>query len=518
MHKKTIFLMAAFFIIFLLSFAAQAISNKEPDRPGLISLDVKNMDIIDVLKILADEAGFNISVSGSLKARVTLFLKEIEVWDALEIALISANLTYEKKGRIIYVMDEKEYEAKYQKKYWDNRVIKIFNLKYARAQRASQILGQVVSGSGRIIIDSPTNTLVVVDVPERIDQMSDIVRHIDKPVKTKVFELNYLPVQELESKIREIITKDVGLLNIDSATNKIIVTDYPDKIKRVEQLLEAFDEKPLQVLIDAKIVEIRPSKKFYAGINWDYWIEKYFGVKGDFSIPSPTAVTDKVSFGTIGVTEASKKGDYSGIIDFLEIFGETKILSSPRILALNNQEAKILVGTKDVYITSSVSQIGDSAVTSQAVNFVDVGVKLYVTPNINRDGYVTLKIKPEISSSERKEIKSEDKVTEIPVVTTSEAETAVIVKEGVSIIIGGLRKVAHEKEIKKVPFLGSIPVLGVLFSSKSDELIKNELVILLTPRIVSGDKPIEAELKEKMQIGHNMTENQVISEFEEAKQ
>lgn len=479
---------------------------------GKISLDVKNMDIIDVLKILADQGGFNISVSGNAKGRVTLFLKDIDVWDALEIALISASLAYEKKGDIIYVMTDREYEVKYGVKYGDERRIQVLNLKYAKALNVRELLAQTASGIGKVFMDVPTNTVVVIDTIDKIIEMAKIVEEVDKPLKTQIFELNYLAADNFKQKIAEAVTRDIGTIQIDEASNKISVTDYPDKLQVIGDLIKAFDEKPLQVLIDARIIEIKPSKEFYAGINWDYWIERYFRVKGDFTIPTPSTGTDKVRFGTIGIADPAQKGDYRAIIDFLETFGDIRILSSPRILALNNQEAKILVGTKDVYLTSSVSEVGESAVTTQTVNFVDTGVKFYVTPTINREGYITLKIKPEISSFDRVDITSEDKTTQVPVVTTSEAETSVIVKEGVSIIIGGLKKINYDKQEKRVPVLGNIPLLGNLFKSKKDDWSRTELVILLTPHIVSGDMSIEAEIQNRME--GNMGEQEALDEFE----
>ena len=206
------------------------------------------------------------------------------------------------------------------------------------------------------------------------------------------------------------------------------------------------------------------------------------------------------------------KINYTGIMQFLETFGETKILSSPRILTLNNKEAKILVGTKEVYITSTTSQNTTGAITSDTVNFVDVGVKLYVTPTINKEGYITLKIKPEISSSETQNITSQNQVSQIPIVTTSEAETTVIVKDGVSIIMGGLRKITHTKTRNQMPILGSIPILGMLFQSRKDSYQKDELVIVLTPHIVSGDFSIERELKGKFD-SHELGETKAIKEF-----
>ncbi|MFH1768781.1 MAG: secretin N-terminal domain-containing protein [Candidatus Omnitrophota bacterium] len=483
---------------------------KQPPSPK-VSLDVKGMDVVDVLKILSSEGGFNLSIGGDVKGRITLFLKDIDVWEALEIVFAAGNLAYEQKGEIIYVMSEREYEINYGRKYWDKRKVRVFSLKHASPGRLTQMLSQVISKIGKVIVDEPTNTLVVIDIPENIEEVEKIIVTVDKLVETKVFSLNYLPVKEVEESLKASVTKDVGSLKTDATSNKVIVTDYPAKLKEIEKIITAFDEKPLQVLIDAKIIEIQPFDKFDTGIDWDYWMEKYFRVAGSFTIP--TTSTNTFSLGTIGVGTMAGKNDYSGILKFLQSFGETRILSSPRILTLNNQEAKILVGTKDAYITSSVSEVGQEAVTSQEVNYVDVGVKLYVTPTINRKGYITLKIKPEVSSSERKEIKTEDKITEIPIVTTSEAETSVIVKDGVSIIMGGLRKTTHNKERTQVPVLGSIPVLGLLFRSEKSEVVKSELVILITPRIISGDRSIEAELGDKAK--GDMNESEALKLFRE---
>lgn len=172
------------------------------------------------------------------------------------------------------------------------------------------------------------------------------------------------------------------------------------------------------------------------------------------------------------------------------------------------------MGTKDAYITSATSQAGDTAVTSQTVNFVDVGIKLFVTPTINRDGFVIMKIKPEISSATRTDITSESKITQIPIVSTSETETTVMVKDGVTIIIGGLKKDERLKTVKKIPLLGDIPGLGFLFRSTSDELKKTELVILLTPHIMSGEDAYTdmSDIKPKDGAVARMEEGDILTE------
>jgi len=173
---------------------------KKSAKSGTTSIDVKGMDVIDVLKILADDGGFNISIGSNVSGRVTLFLKDINVWDALEIVLAAGNLAYEKKGDIIYVMSDRDYELKYGNKYWDKRRLKVFTLKYRSAAKVKEMLLQVASSVGKVIVDEATNTIVVIDVEERIYQMADIIARLERPIETKVYELDYLPVKNLEQQ------------------------------------------------------------------------------------------------------------------------------------------------------------------------------------------------------------------------------------------------------------------------------------------------------------------------------
>jgi type II secretory pathway component GspD/PulD (secretin) len=207
-------------------------------------------------------------------------------------------------------------------------------------------------------------------------------------------------------------------------------------------------------------------------------------------------------------------GDYKGIIDILRTIGDTKILSSPRIMVLNNQEAKILVGTKDAYITSSVTQTTGTAVTADTVNFVESGIKMFVTPTVNRDGFVTMKIKPEVSSAEVKSLISQDKKTDVPIITSSEAETTVMVKDGVTIIIGGLRRDRKLETVKKVPILGDLPGLRYFFSSTSIQIDKADLIILLTPHVMSGENSYTAfsEIKPRNGAVVDMRNGEIIEE------
>lgn len=472
---------------------------QQSSAPGKISLDIKGMDVVDVLKMLAVRSGLNIVVGKNVAGRVTLFLRDVDVWDAFELIILSNDLAYEKKGIIVNVMTQRDYELIYGERYQDKKEARVIHLKYAKAVDLARALTQIKTSIGRVVVDEGSNTLVLLDAPAAMAQMEDFIKKTDLPLSTRVFTLNNAQAEKLSVKLQESITKGVGSVKIDERTNKIIVTDYPNRIAEIAQVVEAFDERNMQVLIDAQIVEISPDKDEYSmGIDWDYWLKK--NARFISSLPAPalssvTSIPSMLSFGVAASGDQAtvdSKGQYKAVVDALRLIGKTKILSSPRIMALNNQEARILVGTKDAYITSTTSQGGNgNTVTSQEVNFVDVGLKLYVTPVASHDGFVTMKIKPEISSATRTNITSDGKITQVPIVTTSETETTVMVKDGTTIIIAGLKKDKTENEVRKVPVLGDVPILGAAFRNVKDEKNKTELVIFLTPRIVTGAEPLE---------------------------
>ena len=157
-----------------------------------------------------------------------------------------------------------------------------------------------------------------------------------------------------------------------------------------------------------------------------------------------------------------------------------------------------MVGERQAYVTGTTSQSGESTITSDSVEFVDVGVKLKVVPTINRDGYITMKIKPEISEvSETLTTGTEDEPRSIiPIVSTSEAETTIKVQDGAMIMIAGLRKNEDQRDQSGLPYLSKIPLFGALFSSRDSDQRETEVVIFLRPHIIRGDASTMWETQE----------------------
>lgn len=454
--------------------------------PGRISLDLKGMDVIEVIKMLAAKGGLNVVLGGDVKGRVTIFLKSVNLMDAFDIILIANNLAYDKRGDIIYVMNQRDYERMYGEKYAEKKEVMIFRLKYAKAVEVSKALNQMKTKVGKIIVDEGSNTIVAIDNPMALSQMSDAMVSIDLPTVKKIFELKYAKAADMKDKITENLTKGIGTMQIDERTNKIVVTDLENNMGDIEKVMMAFDDKPQQVLIESKILQITLDDRYKLGVDWGSVIRQ---MQKELTLKSAFQLAASNAFGPPGaqlILGSMDSGDVNVMIQVLKTIGDTNLLSSPRITAINNQEAKILIGTSQPYATNTVTQGTSTTTTGTSLNFIDVGVKLYVTPTINKDGFVTMKIRPEVSSTSSNYTYGTPPTT-VPIVQTTQAETSVTVKDGTTIIIGGLIKDERTDTVNKIPLLGDIPVVRTAFSNRDKHITKQELVIFLTPHIITGE-------------------------------
>ncbi|MDD5129044.1 MAG: secretin N-terminal domain-containing protein [Candidatus Omnitrophica bacterium] len=455
-----------------------------------ISLDLRSMDIMDTVKFLSKQGDLNIVATKNVSGKITLFLKDVTISDVLDMILLTNSLACEKKAGIITLMTESEYEALYGEKYTNKKETKTIALKYADPKRVGTILGNLKSSIGKVIIDDATGMIILIDTPIKIKEMEEAAVRADLstvnrvlPTVRETFELEYAKVGEIKGEIAKVLTKDVGTMEIDERTNKLVVTDLPHNMDRIRKLVADFDSKTREVLIEAKIVEITLSDDFAMGVDW----QKVYGLAEDsltftgsfpFSAPTATASSMALSVGTL----ANNK--YTFALELIKAFGKVKVVSSPHIVVCNNEEAKFMVGTREAYVTTTITTGDVTTTTSESVQFIDVGVTLYVTPTINKGGFVKMHIKPEVSSiAEWLETTEGNK---IPIVDTSNVETDVLVKDGNTIILAGLIKKTANKNVSKMPLLGSLPVVGKLFSNTSDSNEKKELAIFLTPHVITG--------------------------------
>jgi MSHA biogenesis protein MshL len=464
-----------------------------------ISLDLKGIDIIELFRILSMKMGVTIVPSKSVGGRVNIYLNNLTFEDALDVILLSQDLACEKNGTIINIMTSAEYEKLYGKKYNEKRKYESLKLVYAKPANVFNAISQIKSDIGKIIVDESSGTILLIDIPEKLELMKKTIAELDRTPQTEIFDLQYAKPADIKSQLSTAVTSGPGELYVDERSNKVIVSDLPEKIKKIKRMVKALDETSRQVFIEAEILQITLKDEYQQGINWEKVIQQIDGMdlKGTFPVapsftPSPGLAADSLKM-VIGSLANDK---YTTTVQMLQTYGDTKILSRPRIAVISGQEAKILVGSREAYVTQTLSQGDTTTVTSENVQFIDVGVKLDVVANINRDGYVMLKIKPEVSSV--RETLTTQLGSVIPIVETSEAETAVKVKDGTMIMIAGLMKDDKRKDSTGVPLLQKIPVLGSLFRATATQKEKTELIVFITPHIITGDDTVPGTEFEKV--------------------
>lgn len=458
-----------------------------------VTLELQTVSIYDVFKILSKKSGLNIVAGKNVQGQVSIFLQNVPVKEALRTILQSQGLASVEESGIIKVITEEEFLKKYGRPYEDSRITKSFNIVHASVEQLAVKLSELKSPYGKIITENRTNTVVITELPKILDEMEKLIAESDQEQGHAIFKLNYTKVEDLEPKLKSFMEGTVGKMEVDKTSNRIIVFDIESRIQRVREIVKAFDVKSAQVQIEAKIVEVQLSDAYRKGINWQQIIEK-IGSFDTLTAIAPLAVsppTGAASLATLAL--GSGQDDLQVVLSLLEQIGKTNLLSSPRLTVMNNQESKLAVATREPFVSQTVVQTTNSTNTADNVQFIDVGVTLKVQPRISHDNFVEMKIKPEVSSSNRSlELEGVAQGsnttftrTRIPVVTTQELETTVMIKSGHTLIIGGLIQDHQEKTSTRIPILRSIPFIGRTFQSNSDTITKTELVIFLTPVIAN---------------------------------
>lgn len=464
---------------------------KAAEEEVRINMDLKGADVRELFNVLSAKSGLTIITTPEVTGRITVLLNNLTIEDALDVIVTVQDLAYERKDNLIKVMTAAEYEKLFGKKFAERRETKTIKLTFAKPTNIVNAISLLKSDVGKIIVDEPSGTLILIDAPESIEQMEQTIKELDQPLETAVFDINYARSQDIKAYLNDLVTPGVGQIIIDERSNKAIVSDLGRRLVKITRLMKELDEESRQVLIDAEIVQVTLSDKFSRGIDWErlFLEPKYNGLDfvGKFPVSPELSFYQKISIGTL------TKDGYNLVFKLLDEYGDTKIISRPSIMAVNKEEAKILVGSREAFISQSLSQAQTTTVKAETVQFIDVGVKLKVVPTIGKDGFITLKIKPEVSSV--RETLTTSVGSQIPIIETSESETVVKVKDGTIIMVGGMIKDEKKDDIKGWPKASRLPFLGALFGSRVRQSPKrNELIVFLTPHLIKGDlKIVEAK-------------------------
>lgn len=313
-------------------------------------------------------------------------------------------------------------------------------------------------------------------------------------MQSEVIFLKYISSSESANLLRKLISSK-GDMKINEIANSLVITDFPGNIAKVKELLEKVDVPPQQVLIEAKIVDITSTDLAALGIQWDADYQPGHGIfgrgteyserlKGTINMAEQSDLTG----GQITLNTLTMKGlTVTATIDALVKDGKANLLASPSIAVLNGQEARIIIGERYPYKERTQTTTG----TTETTKFVDIGTTLRVTPQINEDGYITMSIHPEVSSLYAS-------LDAGPRITTREADTKVRIREGETLIIGGLIKQKDNSTVEKVPILGDLPLIGYFFSRREHDIEQKELAVFITPTILRSREEKEMIAKKKV--------------------
>jgi general secretion pathway protein D len=282
----------------------------------------------------------------------------------------------------------------------------------------------------------------------------------------------------------------------DQATNSLVIRTAPPNFSVLQETIDQLDVRPPQVLLEVLIAEVTLDRANQYGINWQLFTKK--GVSGDSTRGvtvglGPQRFSDSLVTGLqgLGIRLISLATvDVRAILQALATRTNVRVLSTPRILALNNEEARILVGSEVPFVSSTFA--GLTAQLNTVVQFRNVGTQLTVIPTVNNDGYVTFRALQEVSALSQQTVAAAQNA---PIITTREAETSAIVKTGHTVVIGGLIGETQQTVESGVPLLKDLPLLGLLFRNRGVSRERTEIAIFLTPYVVFTDEQADSLLQ-----------------------
>jgi type II secretory pathway component GspD/PulD (secretin) len=547
---------------------AKAASGK---TPALISLDVKQMDLQDVLRLIAEKANINIIAGREVAGEVTLRLKNVDLWEALDAVLEASGFTYREEEGIIRVIKAKELgEVK-----MPLLETKIIFLKFAKAEDVKKAFEHLLSASGTMEVDATSNALIVTDIPKDIENIEKRVAALEEAAREKIekeeiekekieevveslkkrvaeleeaarvpppvperkrFQLNYINVEEkkdiLEGVLNDIIGEE-GEFFLDFLTNSVSVIASSSYIKKVEEYFERADVSLKRIMIKAEFVEVSLTALKELGIKWRWkgaYEEYPLGATFRYpyyarpepgeEVPEPPAPLSTrrgdPPWG-MGIIFGSVEQELRGIIDLLISKRKAELLSSPSIVTLDGEEARIHVGVEYPYKIKSWKE-GELFETTE---FIDLGATLEVTPRVREEKRVLLDIHPEIKEiTERERWEGGP-----PVVGTRDTRTNIEVEDGKTIVIGGLLRNTETETREGVPLLSRLPIFGSLFTRKEITVEQTDLLVFITPNILPEEleeediaekrKPLGVQMEELYQKG---LDHKKLGEYEKARE
>jgi type IV pilus assembly protein PilQ len=424
---------------------------------GTVDINVSNMEVTDVLRMISQQTRKNIVASKNVHGAVSASLYGVTLDRALEVILAANGFGFRRDGDVIYVHTREELAE--IGKNESRPVTRVFILHYLTAKDAETLVSPLLSPDGK-----------VARTPAAAEGLASTTPNGGSTQGTNIGGDNHA--------------------NADA----IVVVDYPSHIEQIASVLREFDVRPSQVLIEATILRATLDEANALGIDFTTVGGIDFQQLNSISpaaqsiatglTPQPmlndTTFTVRTNFNQNvpagGFTFGIIKDSVGFFIRALEQITDVTVLANPKLLALNKQKGEFIVGSRDGYLTTTITE----TTAIQTVEFLETGTRLLFRPFICGDGTIRMEIHPEDSTGGLT-------ASNLPFKRTTEVTTNIMVRDGHTILIGGLFREVSNSTRSQVPFLGNIPGAGALFRSTDDAMTREEIIILLTVHIVKGE-------------------------------
>jgi len=401
-----------------------------------------------------------------------------------------------------------------------------FQLRHADAEALLDTVAAMLTERGLAQVDPRSNTLIVTDLPARQAQIGEIIAAIDQKLTVRTWTLDYADEKTVAERIDALIPEGMGAVTANEDTHQVTVTAVDERLAEIDELIAQWDVKGQQVQIEAFLVSAATTVARELGISWSYFED----VDGDpLAIRTPGATPDYRSLGertaTVGtlpspiprynwltgrpyediagnaIVDRWRFGGLSAVLEYLERTEEVSILSRPRVTVWDGEPAVFKNIEERPYQTGGYSTTyytGDAddiryRVIPLRVEFVNVGTILEVEPRINQEGNILMTVTADDSTADNVVVTIADQTSTVPQRRMSRVETRVLVQDGQTLVIGGLRAGSVEDDVDKVPLLGDLPLLGRLFKTTQKDHRDRELLVFITPTIVNERTRSEAE-------------------------
>ncbi|MBT8078047.1 MAG: hypothetical protein KJO31_05685 [Gammaproteobacteria bacterium] len=345
---------------------------------------------------------------------------------------------------------------------------------------------RAIANAAGLAVEHLDGSYYLVEREEAGKYSPDALTHVQS------FRLQYVDAEQIQSMIEPYLS-EYGEITVMPDQNLFLVEDTPGFLTRVSTIVKEIDQPPTQILIEAKILEITLSDEDSYGLDWIKFFNSNDG-SGDFG------TQDLADPNSPGLFLDYASPDFAAVLSALTSQGRVRTLSTPKLLAIENQESSVIVGDRRGYtVTTTINQV-----TTESIEFLESGVILRVTPSVDADGLIMMDIKPEVSTG------SINPLTGIPSQTTTEVETRMLVPNGQTIFVGGLIKHRVDESKKGVPVIGRVPVVGALFSNRQRIHTNTETVVLITPTIVTASSAtMNSSISEKFEIMERVQDDSV---------